>query len=185
MPHNHERRFHGTADRLRSPERLALLEVDRVVSLALEGLDAASVLDVGTGSAIFAEAFAARGLAAAGIDPNPAFLEAARGHAAGVDFREGIAEAIPFEDDTFDLCFLGHVLHETDDPVAALREARRVSKARVAVLEWPFREEEDGPPLKHRLPVETVLQLAMEAGLGHVEHISLAHMDLYRMAVDV
>jgi len=184
MPHIHERRFHGAADRLRSPERIALLEVDRVVSLVLEGLTAATVLDVGTGSAIFAEAFAARGLNAAGIDPNPAFLEAAREHAPDVDFREGIAEAIPYEDGAFDLCFLGHVLHETDDPVAALREARRVSKLKVAVLEWPFREEEIGPPLNHRLAADTILQFAREAGLSHVEHICLAHMDLYRMEVD-
>ena len=34
---------------------------------------------------------------------------------------------------------LGHVLHETDDPVAALVEARRAARLRVVVLEWPYR----------------------------------------------
>ena len=53
----HERRFKGEVERLRAPERIQRIEVDRVVNLCLEGVRADSVLDVGTGSAIFAEAF--------------------------------------------------------------------------------------------------------------------------------
>ncbi len=51
----------------------------------------------------------------------------------------------------FEVAFLGHVLHETDDPVRALSEARRVTTVRVVVLEWPYVQEEEGPPLEHRL----------------------------------
>ena len=58
----HERRFAGSPGMLHSPERLALLEIERVVSLCLEEFPAASVLDVGTGSGLFAKGFAARGL---------------------------------------------------------------------------------------------------------------------------
>ena len=50
----HERRFNGAADRLRAADRVARLEVPRVVALSLAGLTATSVLDVGTGTGIFA-----------------------------------------------------------------------------------------------------------------------------------
>jgi SAM-dependent methyltransferase len=101
----------------------------------------------------------------------------------GVAFKEATAESIPYGDRTFDVAFLGHVLHETDDPLAALREARRVSTRRVVVLEWPYVLEEDGPPLQHRLKPEDIKEMAKRAGLGSVEHLRLTHMDLYRMAV--
>jgi anti-sigma factor RsiW len=58
----HERRFRG--DRAPARERLARLEVDRVIQVGL-GLNARSVLDVGTGSAC-CWAFAARGLEVSG-----------------------------------------------------------------------------------------------------------------------
>ena len=50
----HEHRFHGDVSRLRSPERLAWLEVDRVVELSLQGGNIRRVLDVGTGSGVLA-----------------------------------------------------------------------------------------------------------------------------------
>ena len=178
----HERRFHGGAERLRSPERLALLEAPRVVELCLEGLSAESVLDVGTGTGVFAEAFAGAVRRIAGVDPDKELLVVARSHAPGADLREGIAELLPFEDGSFDLVFLGHVLHETDDPVKALREARRVARLRVAVLEWPYRQEEHGPPLGHRLRPQRVRSLAREAGFTSIERIRMSHMDFYRLS---
>jgi ubiquinone/menaquinone biosynthesis C-methylase UbiE len=180
----HERQFHGRADHLRSAQRRALLEVDRVVTLSVEGLAVRRVLDVGTGAGVFAEEFAARGYAVVGIDANGSMVEAARRFVPQAEFREAAAEVIPYEDGAFDLVFMAHVLHETDDPLRALQEARRVSTARVVVLEWPYApEEEHGPPLEHRLKPETVLDLARQAGLRSVEHLRLTHMDLYRMAV--
>jgi ubiquinone/menaquinone biosynthesis C-methylase UbiE len=176
----HERRFQGTADRLRAADRIARLEVPRVVALSLAGLTATSVLDVGTGTGIFAEAFAAAGLAVTGIDTNADLLALAREFAPGAQFREADAEEIPFPDGSFDLAFLGHVLHEADDPLAALREARRVARQRVAILEWPYREEPHGPPLGHRMSSATVTDLAARAGLPKAETIHLEHMDFYR-----
>ena len=44
----HEKRFEGAIDRLRSPERVERLDVERVVDLCLESETATSVLDVGT-----------------------------------------------------------------------------------------------------------------------------------------
>ncbi|MGQ9852901.1 MAG: hypothetical protein ACUVTG_05805, partial [Candidatus Oleimicrobiaceae bacterium] len=64
----HERRYSGEVKRLRDPERLARLEVARVVELSLQGISAHRLLDVGVGTSVFAEAFARRGLRVVGID---------------------------------------------------------------------------------------------------------------------
>ena len=180
-PHNHEKRFHGGAERLRAPERVALLETQAVTRLCVEGIDAVTILDVGTGTGIFAEAFAARALRVTGIDPDPDLLAVARAEVPTAEFREGVAEKLPFEDGCFELVFLGHVLHETDDPAGALAEARRVSKKRVAILEWPYRKEEMGPPLAHRLEPSRIMELARLAGFQKIEKIDLQHMDFYRL----
>ena len=181
--HGNERRFHGGPERLRSPERLALLETARVVQLCREGIDLQSVLDVGTGTGVFAEAFRQGSLRVAGIDPDADLLAHARRFVPDGVFQVAVAENLPFEEGSFDLVFLGHVLHETDDPVRALSEARRVARARVVVLEWPFRAEDRGPPLAHRISPERVLQAAQTAGLTSMERIALAHMDFYRAGV--
>jgi ubiquinone/menaquinone biosynthesis C-methylase UbiE len=140
-------------------------------------------LDVGTGTGIFAEAFQAEGLKVSAIDVNPTLLEKAQSQLPSVAFKIGQAEDIPFADDSFDLVFLGHVLHETDDPLKALKEAKRVAVGRVVVLEWPYRDEEHGPPIEHRLKPEVVSDMADRAGLVRFEHLPLNHMDLYRMSV--
>ena len=177
--HKHERLFRGDASVLRSPERLALLEVDRVVELCTENLTVNSVLDIGTGSGLFAEAFCVSDADVMGIDTNADLLSIARAEAPDARFIEGVAESLPFEDEMFDLVFLGHVLHESDDPLRVLQEARRVAKGRVAVLEWPYRKEEHGPPLSHRIKPETVIDLANRAGYTGTKKVSLQHMDLY------
>jgi ubiquinone/menaquinone biosynthesis C-methylase UbiE len=180
----HERRFHGDPEALRSPDRMALLEVDRVATLSVEGLVSPRVLDVGTGTGIFAEAFAAKGFAVTGIDTNSALLQVARRLVPAAEFKKAAAEAIPYDDGAFEVVFLGHVLHETDDPIGALREARRAATKRVVVMEWPYMQEEQGPPLEHRLTQEAITEMARRAGIAHVEALKLTHMDLYRMAVE-
>ncbi len=178
-----KRRFHGEPEHLRSNERLALLEVDRVITLSIEGLGLGRVLDIGTGTGVFAEAFLARGFEVVGIDANGSLLEVARQLVPGVEFKQARAEAIPYANGEFDLSFLGLLLHETDDPVQALREARRVSRARVVMLEWPYVHDEHEPSLERRLSVGRILDIAKEAELEHMEHQRLTHTDLYRIAV--
>lgn len=179
--HPHERRFQGEADRLRAPDRLARMEVPRVVALSIEGIIVESALDVGTGTGVFAEAFAAAGLAVTGIDVNADLLAVARQAVPTAQFKQAPVEKIPFADQSFDLAFLGHVLHEADDPLAALKAAYRVARSRVAILEWPYRQEEKGPPLEHRLKPEIIVDLARQAGFQNVETIHLEHMDFYRL----
>jgi ubiquinone/menaquinone biosynthesis C-methylase UbiE len=158
-----------------------MMEVARVVDLSCEGLTVKAMLDVGTGTGVFAEAFAAQGIAVTGIDVNAELLASARAYLPAAKFLEAPAESMPFPDRYFDLAFFGLVLHETDDALAALKEARRVTRERVAILEWAHREESDGPPLAHRMKEETVAALAREVGFRSFEAIPLLRMVLYRL----
>ncbi len=175
----HERRFNRDIKVLRSPERIELLEVKRVVDLCLEGLNLKKVLDVGTGSGLFAEAFAGRGLKVTGVDVNPEMIAVAQGYVPEGRFQTAPAEAIPFPDQAFDLVFLGLVLHETDDASLALQEAHRLARMRVAVLEWLYQQEEPGPALEHRLEEGQVGRLAQNAGFETMGQTPLKHLVLY------
>lgn len=67
-----------------------------------------------------------------GVDMSEAVLDKARGHAAeaGVDvtFAVGDAYALDFPDASFDVVHAHQVLQHLTDPVAALREMRRVTR---------------------------------------------------------
>ncbi len=176
---HHEKRFHGNLARLRSAERVAMLEPARVVAYSLECITARNVLDVGTGTGLFAEAFAAAGLAVTGVDASEEMLAEARRFLPNACYIEASAEVLPFDDRSFDLVFLAHVLHEVDDPVAALREAARTARVRVVVAEWSYRQEEHGPPLDHRLSHARIQELSLAAGLCLRTQLNLAHVDVF------
>jgi ubiquinone/menaquinone biosynthesis C-methylase UbiE len=178
-----ERTFVGTIERLRRPERVAALEVPRVTGLCLDDIAAASVLDLGCGSGIFSEAFCARGLFCAGVDLNAAMLRAARDFAPHSHLARGVSDLLPFPDASFDLVFMAHLLHEVDNPAITLGECRRVARKRIAVLEWPHRQENIGPPLAHRLSPEDVGAAASAAGLVRVRPVALKAMSLYLIDV--
>jgi ubiquinone/menaquinone biosynthesis C-methylase UbiE len=177
-----EKLFAGDLARLRAPERVARLEVARVVDLCLEGAGVQTVLDVGTGTGLFAEAFAPRGVAVAGVDTKAEMIEVARTYVPAGNFREAPAEALPYPDAAFDLVFMGLVLHESDEPLRVLGEARRVARQRVVVLEWAYREESFGPPLAHRVAPEALEKWVQQAGFSKWETLPLAHLVLYRLA---
>ena len=179
----HERRYNGEIERLRAPERVASLEVDRVINFCLEGIQTVDVLDIGTGSGIFAEAFSKKGMNVTGIDPNPEMLKVAKEFAQAGTFLNGAVEKIPLKENSFDIVFLGHVLHESDNIIKALSESKRVAKHKVCVLEWPYTEEENGPPLEHRLKSEEILAAANQVGFSSLETIHLQHMVLFIFAI--
>lgn len=176
-----DRVYRGEIPNLRSPERLKILEVERVVELCMEQIFITKVLDVGCGSGLFSEAFALRNLNVIGIDKNLHMVKVASDMVLNAHFQEGNAEQLPFADNSFDLVFLGHVLHESNDPHLVLQEAGRVATSRVAILEWPFREESLGPPLAHRLNYETIKKHARNAGLTAIKKTELEYMVVYRM----
>lgn len=173
-----EKRFTGDIGKLRSAERRDRLQPEKVIAYALAGIDARSVLDIGTGTGLFAEMFLANGLSVKGVDCNNEFIKVAQDLLPDIDFKVAVAEKLPFDKGQFDLAFMGHLLHETDDPALAVKEAYRVCRKRLAILEWPYVEQEVGPPLDHRMPLETIRQLGQAAGFSQCDVIQLRLMQL-------
>jgi len=174
-----ENQFEEKTLKLRCAERIKELEVERVVDLCLAAGLLKSLLDIGTGSGLFAEAFATRGVAVRGIDPDPDMIAAACTYLQNVDFLVATAEKLPFPDSAFDACCMGMVLHETDQPAQALQEACRVAKTLVAVLEWPDPRPEDPEPPARRVSQTEIEIMAHAAGFRGVSVQPLQHMVLY------
>jgi len=175
----HEKRFSGDITRLRSVERVERLEVERVVQICLEGGSFSNILDVGTGSGLFVEGFSQHNLEVTGIDANFEMLPAARSYVPQGRFLQSTAEALPFAPKSFDLIFYGLVFHEVDDPTRVFEVARRVSRKRICLLEWPYREQSFGPPMNDRLSPGRLEELFHQAGFVRWECIRLKNTDLY------
>lgn len=65
----------------------------------------------------------------AAVDPSAPFVESCRQRHPGADVRQGVAESLPHDDDTFDVAAACLVVHFMSDPVAGLAEMARVTKA--------------------------------------------------------
>jgi ubiquinone/menaquinone biosynthesis C-methylase UbiE len=96
------------------------------------------LLDAGCGAGLATGLAAERGAEVSGIDASAALLEIARARLPGAPFAHGDLEAIPFEDDAFDVVTGFNSFQFAADPIAALREAHRVAVpgGRVVVMTW-------------------------------------------------
>ena len=90
------------------------------------------VLDVGCGNGYVLSRFANEGAETYGVDLTPAAVELCRKRFAFMglegDFRVGNAEALPFDDNTFDCVTSMGVLHHTPDTPRSVHEVFRVLK---------------------------------------------------------
>jgi SAM-dependent methyltransferase len=91
-----DKRYSADIDRLRSPDRMKLLEVGRVVDAILDAFPSSSVLDAGTGSGLFAEEFVSRGMRVTEIDVKPEMAAGARAFVPQGMFETVTIEAPPF-----------------------------------------------------------------------------------------
>lgn len=120
---------HGRTDP-REVERLDR-QAAFVAPWSLEGFDAAPghrVLDLGCGTGAMAAELARRfpGIDLVGLDRSSSQLAVARVRHPIARYVEGDAAAMPFEDGAFDRVHASWLLEHVEDPVAVLREVRRV-----------------------------------------------------------
>jgi len=105
---------------------------DRLLLKLLEPARGERILDIGCGTGRHLEMFLGMGLDATGLDPSPHMLGVAGkrlGHR--VELHQGVAEDLPFEDNSFDIATLVTSLEFVDDVDKALEEACRVTEGRV------------------------------------------------------
>jgi SAM-dependent methyltransferase len=98
----------------------------------------ARVLDVGAAQGVWLTALAKRGFQAVGVEPWAPAIDVSRevAEATGLrlDIREGVAESLPFEDESVDFANAYSVLEHVDDPDQVIREAFRVLRRPGAFL---------------------------------------------------
>jgi demethylmenaquinone methyltransferase/2-methoxy-6-polyprenyl-1,4-benzoquinol methylase len=106
----------------------------------IEAGPADSVLDVASGTgAVALELVRRYGCRVTGVDQSPEMLDIARRRVGEhIELVEARAEALPFEDATYDGLTFTYLLRYVDDPAAAMRELARVVRpgAHVAMLEF-------------------------------------------------
>lgn len=90
------------------------------------GKPPASVLDVGASSGSFLKAAQEKGLKATGIEASSDGANAAARQ--GLPVARGLAEYLPFADNSFDIVHSNHVFEHLEDPMLAVQEIRRVLK---------------------------------------------------------
>jgi demethylmenaquinone methyltransferase/2-methoxy-6-polyprenyl-1,4-benzoquinol methylase len=94
-------------------------------------------LDACCGTGDLAIAASANGATVVGLDFSARMLERARRKAPGIEFVEGDALALPFDDAAFDSATVGFGVRNVEDLEAGVRELRRVLRpgGRLGILE--------------------------------------------------
>lgn len=91
---------------------------------AIDDAPGRRLADIGGGTGNYASAFTQLGWEPLVIDRSPEMLEQAE--AKGLETLLASAEQLPLGDQSFDAALMVSMLHHTDDPAAAIAEARRI-----------------------------------------------------------
>jgi SAM-dependent methyltransferase len=136
------------ADWALSEDQQAPTYVDALERVQLE--PGQLVLDIGCGVGAFLRLVAQRGARPFGLDASEALLDVARDRLPAADLRVGDMEALPYENDAFDLVTGFNSFFFANDFVAALREAGRVAKpgAPVVIQVWGRHDRNDLEAMK-------------------------------------
>ncbi|MGN6496453.1 MAG: class I SAM-dependent methyltransferase [Tsuneonella sp.] len=120
-----------------------------------------SVLELGCGGGLNQQYYdAARVNAFAGVDPSAALLDQARRSAQAkgwdTDIRQGVGEALPFGDDSFDTVVCTYTLCSVSDHARTIAEMRRVLKPGGRLLFLEHGRAPDPAPRKWQGRIEPV-----------------------------
>ncbi len=142
-------------------DRAGRMTTEAVVPLleAVRARPGLRLLDICCGPGYITAEAAARGLSAIGIDIAPAMVDLARSRTPAAEYRIGDAEALDFEDESFDAVVCGFGLLHLAEPERAITEAFRVLRpgGRYAFTVW------DGPERG------VFLGLALQAVMSHAD----------------
>ena len=119
------------------------------VADSVEAAPGDRALDVACGTGALTRVLAERvlpGGQVAGLDPAESMLAVARSHGGAIDYVQGAADDLPFQDGVFTVVTCQQGLQFTEDPVAVLRECARVLApgGRIAVACWCDLEHDAG-----------------------------------------
>jgi SAM-dependent methyltransferase len=104
----------------------------RLMLQMLQPASGESILDIGCGAGTAMQPLLGLGLNVTGLDPSPYMLALCAERLGNrVDLYRGVAEDLPFDDNSFNHAFFFISLEFVDDPVKAIEEACRVAKDRV------------------------------------------------------
>ena len=93
------------------------------------------ILELGCGPGLLSHTLAARpGCSVLGLDRAPSMIQAARRRPGAAQFAVGDATETGLSDGRFDCVVGASILNVVADPVALVREARRLSRGRVSFL---------------------------------------------------
>lgn len=169
--------------------------LDRIVHWAGAGPED-TVLDVACGPGLLACAFARVAKYVTGIDMTPAMLEQARKTQQEQDLKnlswqQGDVYSLPFPPDQFSIVSSRFVFHHLQDPLAALKEMKRVCKpdGKVVVADMAPQPEKANalnaaellrdPSHVRALPLDELRELFEQAGFGSPQ------INSYRMECDL
>ena len=200
MPSNHNSRILDQFTRQASPFAAAAAirnqeVLDRIVQWAGAGPED-TVLDVACGPGLLACAFARVAKHATGIDMTPAMLEQARKTQQeqglqNLSWQQGDVYSLPFPPSQFSIVSSRFVFHHLQDPLAALREMKRVCKSggKVVVADMAPQPEKAAalnaaellrdPSHVRALPLDELRGLFVQAGL------SAPQVNSYRMECEL
>ncbi len=169
--------------------RLNPKQVARLRAMLAPVLEGEHVLDAGCNSGFVVD-FLPRSCVVSGVDVAEHLVAIARGRLARADVAP--VEELPYEDQSVDVIILGEILEHVFDPVAVLREARRVAR-RIVIGSVPNERSKWGPTGKHKpdghayhvraFTARTLTKTLAAAGLADVEVKAFADFYLFRGAV--
>ncbi len=113
---------------IRADVATANFELREILDFLGEDGSGRSVLDVGFGRGIFANALENKGYIVSGVELSDTLLEIAQKNYPDINFKKGSATSIPFPGDSFDCLICIEVLEHVPDTEVALYEMARVLK---------------------------------------------------------